>query len=146
MKTTTNKGETNMKTTIKLIGIITIVIMAFAIAGCKDDTTEQPSQQSRTLQGLVDKNGTPVNVTVNFTGLSTDTPSYIAPLTAVFESVMPNYVISGNLIINVIAGSSGFAKTASKTLSVGEAWISGKEENDIGVALMGSAIFNDWIA
>jgi len=165
MKTTTNKGEmvsalrrppilrccsrdinkeTNMKTTIKLIGIITIVIMAFAIAGCKDETPEQPVAKSHEIK-CKDNTNKDITVTVNYNGLpSAGLPDYMTPLTTVVTTFVAAGSVNGDLIINVIPGDSSFTKTASKTLSVGEDWLSGKTEDQIGPAV--GPLFNQWIA
>jgi len=114
------------------------------MTGCKDDPEPQPVAQSYQIPDLKDNTNKSIKVTVNYTALPNVVPSYMTPLTTVVKTFVSANTVNGDLIINVISGDSSFSKTASKTLSVGETWITGKTTDDIGPAV--GPLFNNWIA
>jgi len=98
--------------------------------------------QFKTLLNIPTSNGT-VNVTINYTALPNTTPGYMLTLETVVRIVLSGIVTNGDLIINVIAGDSEFALAGSKTLSVGETWISNATEMEMGISI--SDVLIPWV-
>ena len=127
-----------MKRNLLILAII--LLIGFIVNSCGGGDDEQPTPTQQTYQ--IDLgNGKIVNV--NYTALPGTTPSYMSDLETVIEllaSGMPTAIYT----INVIDGNSGFAKTGSKTLSVGKSWFSGKGVQQIGEGL--APLMSDWTA
>ena len=130
-----------MKRNLLILAII--LLIGFIVNSCGDDEQPQPTQQSKTWSGITTIGGT-ANIIVNYVALPGVTPSYMSNLEAVIQNIIPGSTANGNFTINVIAGNSGFVLASSKTLSVGESWITGKSEDEIGSAMMG--VRSSWLA
>ena len=131
-----------MKRNLLILAIILLIGFIVNSCGGDGDDDEQPKPTQQTYP--IDLgNGKKVNV--NYKAVTgSATPSYMSDLVTVlgaFAAGMP----AGTYTINVIDGNSGFAKTGSKTLSVGKTWISSAIDYiQIGTAI--NALLIDWVA
>ena len=130
------------------------------MAGCKSGepadtpnpttggTQEQPTAQSKTFTGVTDKDGSTVNVTVNYTALPDTVPGYMSTLETVVKNICVSVYVRGNLTINVISGGDdGFVldgSEGSKTVNVRESWIANATELEMGKALSSKKV--QWVA
>ena len=143
MKNTTMKKVIHaLSTGLK---ITAVGAAGLALMGCPPEQEEQkPVEQSKTFSGIATEDGT-VDVTVNYTALPGTTPGYLSLIEAALIDLFPYVpVMISNLTIDVIANNSGFTKTGSKTLSVGESWFTGKEKIDVIDAI--EPIVDDWLS
>ena len=150
------KKENKMKNKTKarvLSGVLSVLQVLTPLAGAavllnacgeKPETPEpQPVEQSKTISGITTFDGI-ANVTINYVALPGATPGYLSLIEGACEDILQYAMKGGNLTINVIAGNSGFAKTGSKTLSVGESWFTSKSQLDVTNAM---ALLSDaWVA
>jgi len=122
-----------------LVIILLIGLIVNSCGGGDDEEKPTPTQQTYPIDL---GNGKIVNV--NYKAVTgSATPSYMSDLVTVlgaFAAGMP----AGTYTIDVVDGNSEFAKTGSKTLSVGKSWISGATEMQIGMAI--NALMIDWVA
>ena len=128
-----------MKRNLLILAIILLIGLIVNSCGGGDDEQPKPTQQTYPIDL---GNGKIVNV--NYKAVTgSATPSYMSDLVTVlgaFAAGMP----AGTYTIDVVDGNSEFAKTGSKTLSVGKSWISGATEMQIGMAI--NALMIDWVA
>jgi len=125
--------------TAKLLATMLCIVAALAIIGCKEDEpdpTATPVAQSKTIEGVVDGDGTSVNVTVNYTALPGVVPSYMPLLETVVKEIFSTRTKPGNFTINVIAGGIDSFTISSGALSVRESWISNATKDQIGAGIM----------
>ena len=127
-----------MKRNLLILAIILLIGLIVNSCGGGDDEQPKPTQQTYPIDL---GNGKIVNV--NYKALPGTTPAYMSNLVTVLGNTAPG-MPAGTYTINVIDGNSEFAKTGSKTLSVGKTWISGATEMQIGIAI--GTLMLDWVA
>jgi len=122
-----------------LLILVIILLIGFIVNSCGDDEEKPtPTQQTYTIDL-----GNGKIVYVNYTALPGTTPTYMSDLETAIEIIglgMPTATYK----INIIDGNSGFAKTGSKTLSVGKSWFSGKGLQQIMEEI--APLMSDWAA
>jgi len=125
--------------------ILAIILLIGLIVNSCEDQKEEPVQQKYEINGITTAGGV-ANVTVYYMVLpGTATPGYMSEFETAIKNVLSSSIATGNLTINVIAGNSGFAKTSSKTLSVGASWLTANNsEQAIGPAL--AELLTPWVA
>ena len=131
-----------MKRNLLILAII--LLIGFIVNSCEDPKKE-PEPQSKTFYNITTEDGI-VNVTVNYTALPGTTPGYMSNLEAALRVRFPYFPGTGNLTINVTPDSnSGFTKTSSKTLSVGESWLlANNTSQGIGGGMV--PLIDTWVA
>jgi len=123
-----------MKNWKKYLIFCFMVVIVLEFICCKEDDPE-PAAQSKTLSNVLTAGGT-VNVIINYTAIPGITPSYMSLLEKVINDTLTLTTDKDiDLIINVVGGDSEFIKTISKTLSVGESWLSKATEFEMAVSL-----------
>jgi len=128
---------------IALVAIITIGIIA-----CKEDEPNpQPQPVEQKLSIVVNgTGGNSVTVEIKFIALPNTTPSYMPKLQQAL-SWIDEYQNFGNrtgtVYINIISGNTAPVKNGSKTLDVGNEWLSAKSDEDIYDALTVTPTFID---
>ena len=127
-----------MKRNLLILAIILLIGLIVNSCG-GDDEQPKPTQQTYPIDL---GNGKKVNV--NYMAVTgSATPSYMSDLVAAIE-IIASGMPTATYTINVIDGNSGFAKTGSKTLSVGKSWFSGKGVQQILEGIVPLMI--DWVA
>ena len=121
-----------------LVIILLIGLIVNSCGGGDDEEKPTPTQQTYPIDL---GNGKKVNV--NYKALPGTTPAYMSNLVGVLQELVAS-MPAGTYTIDVVDGNNGFAKTGSKTLSVGKSWISGATYEQIGVAI--GTLILDWIA
>jgi hypothetical protein len=122
-------------------GIVAVIVLSFGFVGCDDK--DDPIPQKVTMSDVPTSNGT-VSVTINYTALPGTTPSYMSTLKTVLGIILESATTNGDLTINVIAGNGEFVLAGTKTLSVGESWVSNATDMEMGRSIMG--MLNSWVA
>jgi hypothetical protein len=137
---TQNTKEQNMKTkleaTRRVAGIMAIAIIAIAIIGCKQEPTVTPTPPNEVSVGAF-------KVTINnYELLSAEK---LALLKEVIPEVLAGKTLTGNLTINVIAGSNNnFTPDGTKAVKVGATWMATATKSAMGSSI--NAFVTDWIA
>ena len=123
--------------------LILAIILLLIVNSCGGDDDEQPKPTPTQQTYPIDLgNGKKVNV--NYMAVTgSATPSYMSNLVGVLQELVGS-MPAGTYTIDIVDGNNGFAKTGSKTLSVGKTWISGATYEQIGVAI--NTLIFDWIA
>jgi hypothetical protein len=118
-----------------LIGMVAIIVFCFAFAGCKPEPDPEP--QTKTLSNVSVSNGS-VTVKINYMAKPGEEPDYMTKLVEAIRKIFTSYAITNasTVTINVTTnGSDGFSKTATRTFSVGGAWLSSAQPDDIELSL-----------
>jgi hypothetical protein len=142
-------GATAQKYTPTEAGSYTVTISADGYKSKTSETVEvtpEPVEQTKTLSEVKTALGS-VNVIINYMAVPGKEPSYMDDLVTVIHFLLRGAMEDSDipLIINVIAtGPDGFEKTASRTLSVRESWISNATDIEIAKSLTDNR--PSWIA
>jgi len=145
MKNTTKKKVIHaLSTGLK---ITAVGAAGLALMGCPPEQEEQkpvPEQQSKTIS--VPSDGGGVSVVVKYMALPGTTPGYVSNIQQALSWIGEGNSFglkAGSVTINVISGNSGFVKNGTRTLDVGDGWLSTATDIDIYDALTIDPAFTD---
>jgi len=136
-----------MKTLKQFFVLILVALVAIALFACKEDDPPEPTAQSISIV-VNGTGGNSVTVIIKYMALPNTTPSYMPKLKQAL-SWIDEYQNFGNrtgtVYINIISGNTAPVKNGSKTLDVGNEWLSAKSDEDIYDALTVTPTFiNSW--